>query len=107
MPTVTVALAVTEESAALVAVTVYVPGCVGAVYSPAVVIVPTLAFPPVTLFTAQVMEVFEKPWIEEENCCVPLGGRNAVVGEMAPSAPTVTAALALALVSATLVAVTL
>src|ERR1700734_3370937 len=53
------------------------------------------------------MEVFEKPWIEEENCCVPLGGRNAVAGEMAPSAPTVTAALALALVSATLVAVTL
>jgi hypothetical protein len=48
VPTVTVALAVTEESAALVAVTVYVPGRAGAVYMPAMVIVPTVAFPPTT-----------------------------------------------------------
>jgi hypothetical protein len=52
------------------------------------------------------MEVFEKPWIVEVNCCGALGGRTAVAGAMA-AAPTATVALALLVVSATLVAVTL
>jgi hypothetical protein len=42
----------------------------GAVYSPAVEIVPTVAFPPVVPFTCQVTAVLEVPVTVAVNCCV-------------------------------------
>jgi hypothetical protein len=52
------------ESAAETAVTVTVGGegtVIGAVYTPAVEIMPTVAFPPATLLTLQVTAVFKDP----------------------------------------------
>jgi hypothetical protein len=56
--TVTVALALFVVSAPLVAVTVCVPACEGAVYIPVALIVPAVAFPPATISTDQVTAVF-------------------------------------------------
>ncbi len=86
-------------SAALVAVTVYVPAVLGAVYSPLEEIVPLLA--------DQVTEVFVVPLTVTVNCCVAPFSRDAVVGEMEieTGAFTVTTAEADFVVSAALVAV--
>lgn len=73
-PTVTVAEADLVVSAALVAVTVYVPAVLGAVYSPALVIVP----PVVDHVTA----VFDVPLTVAVNCCVPPTVSDAVLGEI-------------------------
>jgi hypothetical protein len=60
LSTVTLAVAAFVESAWLVAVTCTVAGdgkSAGAVYTPAVLIVPVVAFPPETPFTLQLTEV--------------------------------------------------
>jgi hypothetical protein len=60
-------------SACDTAVTVTVAGLgttEGAVYSPAVEIVPTVEFPPATPFTCQVTAVLEVPVTVAVNCCV-------------------------------------
>src|SRR6266852_5386873 len=65
------------------AVTVTVAGlgaAAGAVYKPAAVIVPTVAFPPVTPFTCHVTAVFVVPVTVEMNCCVCPGVKFAVAG---------------------------
>lgn len=77
--TVTVALALADVSATLVAVTVCVPVTEGAVYKPAAVIVPTLAFPPLTLSTAQVTAVLLEPVTVAVNCVVAPTAMFAVV----------------------------
>ena len=59
--TTTDALAVADVSAVLVAVTVCEPVAAGAVYRPADVMVPTVAFPLTTLSTDQVAAVLENP----------------------------------------------
>jgi hypothetical protein len=59
--TTTDALAVTDVSAVLVAVTVCEPMAAGAVYTPAELIVPTVALPPPTLSTDHVTAVLENP----------------------------------------------
>ena len=61
------------ESAALVAVTVYVPAEDGAVYKPALVMDPPDA--------AQVTEVLLEPDTEAVNCFCPPVERLAVLGE--------------------------
>lgn len=73
---------------------------------PLAVIVPTVELPPLTLSTDHVTDVFEKPWSVAVNCWVPDEVTEADAG-VRESSPTVTEALALADVSATLVAVTL
>ena len=67
--TVTVALALLVVSAALVAVTVWVPACVGAVYSPVASMVPSLEFPPEILSTDQFTLVSLVPATAALNCC--------------------------------------
>ncbi len=60
------------ESATLVAVmvTVFGDGAVGgAVYKPALVIIPTVLFPPATPLTLQVTWVFDVPVTVAVNCC--------------------------------------
>ncbi len=42
----------------------------GAVYNPAVLIVPTVGFPPFSPFTAHVTDVFCAPVTAAVNCCV-------------------------------------
>jgi hypothetical protein len=71
--TVTVADADCAGSAALVAVTVYVPGALGAVYSPSGEMVPPVA--------DQVTAVMSEPVIIAVNCCVPPGNNDAAVGD--------------------------
>jgi hypothetical protein len=88
------ALAVTDASALLVAVMVWVPIAAGAVYAPPVVIVPTVAFPPLTPSTDHVTAVFEKPCTVALNCSVPDGITNAEVG-LTAVIPTATVAFAL------------
>jgi len=70
--TVTDAEAFFVVSATLVAVTVYVPAVLGAVYNPELDTVPLLA--------DHVTDMFEVPVIEALNCCVALVFRDALVG---------------------------
>jgi hypothetical protein len=58
--TATAALALSDEFATLVAVTVWFPAAEGAVYKPALVMVPTLEFPPPMPSTDQVTFRFEE-----------------------------------------------
>jgi len=69
-PTATVAFAVAEVSATLAAVTVWLPVCAGAVYKPAALIVPAMAFPPATPSTDQVTAVFVLFATVAVNCAV-------------------------------------
>jgi hypothetical protein len=70
--TVTVALARFVASAALVAVTVCVPACAGAVYNPVASMVPVLEFPLAILSTDQVTLVLLVPATAALNCsCAP------------------------------------
>ena len=62
IPTVTVAFAVTEESATIAAVTVCDPAAPGAVYTPPEVIVPTVELPLTTPSTDHATAVFETFW---------------------------------------------
>lgn len=73
--TVTVALALSAVSATLVAVTVCVPAWDGAVYIPALVIVPAVALPPAVESTDHVTAVFVVPWTAAVNCCCVPGAR--------------------------------
>lgn len=98
------ALALSVGFATLVAVTVWVPGCDGAVYKPEAEMVPTVALPPATPSTDQVTAVLEDPGSVAVNCCVPAGATVAVVGETMMAA-IVTVAVAFSDVSAELVAV--
>jgi hypothetical protein len=70
---VTCALADMLARAELVAVTVYVPLVLGAVYNPLVEIVPPVV--------DQVTAVFVVPLIVTPNCCVPPVVRETEVGE--------------------------
>src|SRR5579864_1125259 len=67
--TVTVALALLVPSAALVAVTVCVPACIGAVYKPVASMLPVLEFPPAILSTDQFTLVLVVPATAALNCC--------------------------------------
>lgn len=78
-PTATVAFAVAEESATLVAVTLWLPGCAGAVYNPLEEIVPVVEFPLATPSTDHVTEVFELFVTVAVNCVVPLTATFAEV----------------------------
>lgn len=70
--TVTTAVADFVSSAALTAETVIVPEGIafGALYSPLAEIVPSVAFPPATLFTIHVTFVFVAFETEATNCAV-------------------------------------
>jgi hypothetical protein len=57
--------------AALVTVTVCDPAVPGAVYMPAVEMVPVVVFPPTTPSTDHVTAVFVVPVTVAWNCCVP------------------------------------
>jgi hypothetical protein len=97
--TVTAAEADFVVSTALVAVTLYVPAVLGAVYRPVAETVPPVALH----VTAPLLE----PVTVAVNCCVPFVVSEAEVGEIATAtAVTVTVAEADTLVSAALVAVT-
>ena len=82
--TVTVALADLLESAWLTALTTMelAGTAAGAVYSPAVEIVPVVALPPVTLLTCQVTAVFAEPLMVALNCRVVPVCTLAEVGEI-------------------------
>jgi len=105
--TVTVELADLVVSAALVTVIVCCPVVVGAVYSPVVEMIPTVAFPPVTPSTAHVTAVFEDPVTVAWNCCVAPAWMAALTGVTATEIVCVAETVALAdlVVSAALVAV--
>jgi hypothetical protein len=111
---VTDALAVLVLSAWLVAVTVTIAGfgtVVGAVYKPSDEIVPTAALPLTVLFTDHVTVVFGVPVTVAVNCCVVVVCTVADVGDNVMvtdggAAVIVVVALALFVLSATLVAVT-
>jgi hypothetical protein len=103
--TVTGALALTPVLAS-VAARAWLPACAGAVYKPAVLTTPTEEFPPAMLSTDQVMEGFERAGKLALNCCVAPPRRVAEAGETELGLVTVTVELALFVVSATLVAVT-
>jgi hypothetical protein len=75
--TVTAALALLVVSATLVAVTVWLPACDGAVYKPVALIVPTVAFPPAIVSTDHVTAVLELPCTVAENCAVVFTARVA------------------------------
>jgi hypothetical protein len=84
--TVTLDVADFVLSATEIAFTVTVAGfgtAPGAVYNPDVEIVPTVALPPVTLFTCQVTLVLLVLLTVAVNCCVPLVATEAVAGETA------------------------
>ena len=111
--TVTAAEADFVVSACEMAFTVTVAGLgtvVGAVYNPAVEIVPVVVFPPVTLFTCQVTAVLEDPVTVAVNCCVAVVCTEADVGDTetltATAAVTVTVAEADLVVSACEIAFT-
>ena len=81
--TITVARADWVASAWLTADTISVPlaGITGgAVYQPALVIVPTALLPPVMPLTCQVTDVLALPVTLAVNCWDPLGGRTALEG---------------------------
>ena len=100
--TVTVAEADLVESAVLVAVTVKVPAELGAVYRPAVEMLPPVA--------DHVTAVLLLPVTVAANCCVPPVSSDAETGETVTATTagevTVTVATADFVVSATLVALT-
>jgi len=82
-PTVTVADPESAGFADETAATVTVDGLgmeFGAVYNPVALIVPTVALPPVTLFTCQVTEVFVVPVTLAMNCFVAPGLTVAEAG---------------------------
>jgi hypothetical protein len=96
----TVALADLLVSALLVALTVTFDGegtIFGALYSPPVLTVPNVEFPPVTPFTFHVTEVFVVLVTLAVNCLVAVTRTLALVGEMVTAIgsafTTVTAAL--------------
>jgi hypothetical protein len=66
-------------SAALVAITVCVPACDGAEYTPLALIVPALAFPPLTPSTDHVTAVLLVPVTVAVNAVVPFTGTEADV----------------------------
>lgn len=78
--TVTIAFALSEVSATLVAVTVCVPATDGAVYRPLELIVPDVVFPPLTPSTDHVTDVFVDPVTVAVNCVVAPGATVAEVG---------------------------
>lgn len=81
--TVTVARPTAAALAALVACTVTFAGlgiAAGAVYKPPAEIVPTVEFPPVTPFTAQVTAVFAEPETAALNCLVVVTGTPTLDG---------------------------
>jgi len=104
--TVAAAALVLTPVLASVATMVWPPICDGAVYMPVALITPTEEFPPAMLSTDQVMEGFENAGKLALNCCVAPAISVAVAGEIELVLVTVTAELALFVVSATLVAVT-
>jgi hypothetical protein len=111
--TLTAALALLVVSATLVAVTVCPAAAAGAVYNPLLLTVPTVVLPPAMPSTDQVTAVLSLPVTVGVNCCVPPAPTVAVVGAMVmvstgggPTGFTVTAALAVLLVSAVATAVT-
>jgi hypothetical protein len=105
--TVTAALALLVVSALLVAVTVCEPAAVGAVYWPETEMVPVAVAPPTTPSTDQVTFGLVDPVTVAVNCLVVLTVTFAVVGLMlTATVVTVTAELALFVLSALLVAVT-
>jgi hypothetical protein len=108
--TLTAALADFVASALLVTLTVCEPTAAGALYNPAVEMVPTVAFPPLTPSTYQVTAVFVVPVTVAVNCFVVIPGTEAEVGLMVKVATadvvTLTAALADFVASALLVAFT-
>jgi len=97
-------------SATLVAVTVWDLAVIGAVYTPAVVMVPTVELPPAIASTYQVTAVLVAFCTAAVNCAVAPTAMLAEVGLsetlITGAAVTVTAAFALAAVLAMLVAVT-
>jgi len=107
--TVTFADADLVVSATLVAVTVTVLGvgtALGAVYSPISEMVPTVEFPPFTLFTLHSTALPIGPARTAVNCCFCPVSTVADAGEIIEAAETVTFAEADLVVSASLVAVT-
>jgi hypothetical protein len=92
--------------ATLVAVTVCMPACAGAVYSPIELIVPTVMFPPPTPSTDHVTDALDNPSTVAVNCCVAPATTNATPGETDTNDVTVTTALAVLVRSAALVTVT-
>jgi hypothetical protein len=103
--TVIVALALAFATATLVAVMVCVPARAGAVYKPAALMVPTVGFPLAIPSTDHVTAVFENPCTVAVNWSV-AAGVSVPTASATDTNPTATAALALFVVSATLVAVT-
>jgi hypothetical protein len=103
--TVTAAALVLTPVLASVAAMVWLPDCDGAVYRPVVLITPTEEFPPAMLSTDHVVEGFVVGKLAL-NCCVAPAMSVAVAGDTELVLVTVTAELALFVVSATLVAVT-
>jgi hypothetical protein len=108
--TVTIALALSAVSATLVAVTVWVPAVIGAVYTPEALIVPTVELPPAMVSTYHVTAVFVAFCTVAVNCVLAATAMLAEVGLseilITGAAVTVTAAFARAVVLAMLVAVT-
>jgi hypothetical protein len=78
----------------------------GAVYTPAVVIVPTVAFPPVTPLTCHVTPVLVEKFTVAANCCVCAALTETVSGLTTIGKARVTVASAVLLRSAWEVAVT-
>lgn len=104
--TVTGAALVLTPVLASVAATAWLPASDGAVYRPAVLITPTEEFPPAMLSTDQMREGFESAGKLALNVCVAPAMRVTEAGETELVLVTVTAELALFVVSAALVAVT-
>src|SRR5205807_7664173 len=80
--TVTFAVALWLESAALVAVTLWLPAVAGAVYRPVEVTLPLALLPPLTPSTDQLTLWFEALCTVAENCCVPPAEMLAEAGEI-------------------------
>ena len=85
--TVTFAVALWLESAALVAVTLWLPAVAGAVYRPVEVTLPLALLPPLTPSTDQVTLWFEALCTVAENCCVPPAEMLAEAGEIVTVTP--------------------
>ena len=69
-------------------------GTAGALYNPAVLMVPTVELPPTILLTDQVTAVLVAPVTCAVNCRVPLIGGEALVGLMVTVTPAGTRAKA-------------
>ncbi len=100
------ALAVSDLSALLAAVIVWLPSDAGAVYDPLALIVPTLLLPPAIPSTDQVTAVLDKSVTVALNCCVCPVSSVDVPGETATPFTTVTEAFAMLEVCAVLAALT-